>query len=579
MEEYRKKSKLGIFMGFYRPHLKLFILDMICAFFIALIDITFPIITRYSLNTLLPTGLYRTFFMLMGGLIFAYLIRSFLQYIVTYWGHDLGVRMEADMRKSLFSHLHLLSFNFYDSNRTGHIMSRVTSDLFEITELAHHGPEDIFISIITLIGAFSILFSINWQLSLLLLLLVPLILLFTISQRRRMSGASRLVKERTAGINADIESSISGARVAKAFANEAYEIDKFMASNERFRISKGKFYSAMAIFHSGMEFFTSFFSVVVIIAGGYLIMKTKMDVVDVLTFSLYVSAFLQPVRKLTQFVEQYTTGMAGFERFVEIMRQEPEITDLPNAKTLEAVKGDIKFKNVTFSYNDKTEVLSNVNLIINAGKTLAVVGPSGGGKTTLCHLIPRFYDISSGEITLDRLDIRDVTLKSLRQNIGIVSQDVFLFAGTIRENIRYGDINATEAAIIEAAKRAEIYDMIKELPNGLDTEVGERGIRLSGGQKQRISIARIFLKNPPVLILDEATSALDTVTERRIQASFDELSKGRTTLVIAHRLSTVVNADEIIYIDENGIQERGRHDELLALNGKYAKLFNMQYLK
>ena len=572
------KSKLRIFAGFYRPHLKLFTLDMVCAFFIALIDITFPIITRYSLNNLLPLGIYRSFFMLMGGLILAYAIRSVLQYIVTYWGHNLGVLMEADMRRELFSHLQLLSFNFYDSNRTGHIMSRVTTDLFEITELAHHGPEDIFISIITLVGAFSILFSINWQLSIILLLLVPMVLLFTISQRRRMSSTSKLVKERTAGINADIESSISGARVAKAFANEAYEIDKFMAANERFKQSKGKFYSAMAIFHSGMEFFTSFFSIVVILVGGFLIMQAKMNVVDVLTFSLYVSAFLQPVRKLTQFIEQYTTGMAGFERFVEIMRQQPDIMDSDNAKSIQNVKGDIEFSNVTFSYNNKAEVLTNVNLAIPAGKTLAVVGPSGGGKTTLCHLIPRFYDIGEGEIRLDKVDIKDITLKSLRQNIGIVSQEVFLFAGTIRENIRYGDIRATEDAIIEAAKRAEIYDMIKELPNGLDTEVGERGIRLSGGQKQRISIARIFLKNPPVLILDEATSALDTVTERRIQASFDQLSEGRTTLVIAHRLSTVVNADEIIYINENGIQERGKHEELLIQGGRYAKLFNMQFL-
>ena len=574
-----QKSKLKIFMGFYKPHMKLFMLDMVCAFFISVIDIIFPMITRYSLNNLLPDGLYRTFFVLMGGLILAYVLRSVLQYIVTYWGHGLGVLMEADMRRELFSHLHLLSFNFYDSNRTGHIMSRVTTDLFEITELAHHGPEDIFISIITLIGAFSILFSINWQLSVLLLLLIPLVLLFTISQRRRMTNSSKLVKERTAGINADIESSISGARVAKAFANEAYEIDKFMSANERFKQSKGKFYSSMAIFHSGMEFFTSFFSVIVIAVGGYLIMKSEMDVVDVLTFSLYISAFLQPVRKLTQFIEQYTTGMAGFERFVEIMRQEPEIKDSDDAMPLNNLKGNIEFSNVTFSYNNKTEVLSNINLSIAAGKTLAVVGPSGGGKTTLCHLIPRFYDISGGKITLDQIDIKDITLKSLRQNIGIVSQDVFLFAGTIRENIGYGDVNASEDAIIEAAKRAEIYDMIKDLPNGLDTEVGERGIRLSGGQKQRISIARIFLKNPPVLILDEATSALDTVTERRIQASFDQLSEGRTTLVIAHRLSTVVNADEIIYIDENGIQERGRHEDLLLNNAGYAKLFNMQYLK
>ncbi len=576
---YIQKSKLRIFAGFYRPHLKLFLLDMVCALFISTVDIAFPLLTRYTLNTLLPQNLYGIFFGLMGGLGAAYLLRALLLYVVTYWGHTLGVLMEADMRRDLFTHLQRLSFNFYDSNRTGHIMSRVTTDLFEITELAHHGPEDIVISTLTLIGAFVVMFGINWQLALLLLCLVPLALLFTISQRKRMSSSSRKVKEHTAGINADIESSISGARVAKAFANEAYEVDKFMAGNERFKRSKSHFYANLAVFLSGMDFFTSIFSVLVVALGGYLIMQQKMNIVDVLTFSLYVTTFLQPIRKLTQFVEQYTTGMAGFGRFVEIMRMQPDVTDAPDAKSLQHARGDIEFKDVTFSYNEKANVLTHVNLQIPAGKTLAIVGPSGGGKTTLCHLIPRFYDISEGQILLDGTDIRKYTLNSLRQNIGIVSQDVFLFAGSIRENIRYGNIHATEAEIVEAAKRAEIYEMIQEMPEGLDTEVGERGVRLSGGQKQRISIARIFLKNPPVLILDEATSALDTLTERRIQASFDELSKGRTTLVIAHRLSTVVNADEIIYIDENGIQERGRHEELLSRGQQYARLYSMQFLK
>ena len=574
---YTKNSKLRIFMSFYKPHYKLFFLDLFCALLATMIDITFPLITRYALNTLLPGAMYSTFFIVMAGLVLAYILRTCLLYVVTYWGHTLGVYIEADMRGALFAHMQSLSFKFYDAHRTGHLISHATTDLFEITELAHHGPEDLFISLITLVGSLGILFSINWQVALLLLVLVPFTLLFTISRRRKMSAASKSVKERMAGINADVESSLSGARVAKAFANEEYEVQKLQAGNEKFKKAKSVFYSNMAIFHGGIDFFTNLFSVVVIALGGYLIMRGKMNVVDLLIFSMYVSTFLQPVRKLTQFVEQYATGMAGFNRFLEIMRLKPAIADKPDAVDIHAPKGEIEFRDVTFSYNDETQVLTHVNLTIKAGETLAVVGPSGGGKTTLCHLIPRFYDIDGGSICFDGMDIRDITLKSLRQSIGLVSQDVFLFAGTIRENIQYGRIGASEEEIIEAAKRAEIYDMIRDLSDGLDTYVGERGIRLSGGQKQRISIARIFLKNPPVLILDEATSALDTVTERKIQASFDELAKGRTTVVIAHRLSTVIRADEIIYIDESGIREHGTHEELLAQKGLYAKLYEIQF--
>jgi ATP-binding cassette subfamily B protein len=572
-----KKSSLKHFASYYRRHWRLFVLDLSCALLIAVVDLAFPLVSRYAMTTLLPADLYNTFFIIMGALVAAYLLKALFMYIVTYWGHTLGVLMEADMRRDLFTHLQKLSFRFYDKNRTGQLMSRVTTDLFDITELAHHGPEDLFISLITIIGAFIVMLSINVKLALVLIILVPVGILFTLSQRKRMMRASKRVKERTAGINAGLESSISGARVAKAFTNEGFEVDKFMESNERFKRSKGEFYSAMAVFLSGVDFFTSLFSVAVIAFGGYLIMRGEFDYVGLITFSLYVATFLQPIRKFSTFMEQFSSGMAGFHRFRELLSEQPEIIDAPDSITLKDVKGDIVFDDVSFSYNDKTKVLRHLNLKIDAGKTLAIVGPSGGGKTTMCHLIPRFYEASGGRITIDGHDIKDVTLLSLRQNIGIVSQDVFLFAGTIRDNIRYGRIDATDAEIIEAAKRAEIHDMVMEMENGYDTQVGERGIRLSGGQKQRISIARIFLKNPPILILDEATSALDSVTEKRIQKAFEKLAVGRTTLVIAHRLSTVRGADEIIVIDEEGVSERGTHAQLLALGGEYARLYNSQF--
>ena len=571
------KSSLKHFVSYYRRHWRLFVLDLACALMIAAVDLAFPLASRYAMTTLLPADMYHTFFIIMGALVAAYLLKALFMYIVTYWGHTLGVRMEADMRHDLFTHLQKLSFRFYDKNRTGQLMSRVTTDLFDITELAHHGPEDLLISLFTIIGAFVVMLTINVKLAFVLIILVPVGILFTLAQRKRMMRASKHVKERTAGINAGLESSISGARVAKAFTNEAFEVDKFMENNEKFKRSKGEFYSAMAVFLSGVEFFTSLFSVAVIAFGGYLIMRGEMDYVGLITFSLYVATFLQPIRKLSMFMEQFTSGMAGFHRFRELLNEQPEIIDAPDAITLKDVKGDIMFEDVSFSYNDKTRVLAHLNLKIDAGKTLAIVGPSGGGKTTMCHLIPRFYEASGGRITVDGHDIKDVTLLSLRQNIGIVSQDVFLFAGTIKDNIRYGRIDATDSEIVEAAKRAEIHDMVMEMENGYDTQVGERGTRLSGGQKQRISIARIFLKNPPILILDEATSALDSVTEKRIQKAFEALAVGRTTLVIAHRLSTVRNADEIIVIDEEGVAERGTHAQLLAIGGEYARLYNSQF--
>ena len=565
------------FISYYKPHWRLFAADMVCAVMIAAVDLLFPIVSRYAMQSLLPDKAYAAFFAVILLLVISYLLRAGFQYFVGYWGHVLGVRMESDMRRDLFTHLQRLPFSFYDKNRTGHLMSRVVNDLFEVVELAHHGPEDLFISLVTLLGAFGILLTIQWRLALLVFALVPLILLFTASRRLKMNRASRQVKERTAGINADIESSISGARVAKAFNNEAYEIEKFEEGNNRYRTAKNGFYKQMGIFTAGMYFLTSMMNVAVIAFGGWLIMgEAGLDYLDMVTFSQYVGAFLQPNRRLCSFVEQYTVGMAGFRRFQELMATEPDIVDSPDACPLDNVRGEVDFEDVTFSYDNDVRVLSHVSLHIPAGKTLALVGPSGGGKSTLCHLIPRFYEIASGRITVDGRDIREVTLSSLRSCVGIVQQDVMLFAGTIMENIRYGRIGATDEEVMEAAKKAEIHEDILQFPDGYQTYVGERGVTLSGGQKQRVSIARVFLKNPSILILDEATSALDTVTEAHIQAAFDKLSQGRTTLVIAHRLSTIRGADEIVYIDAQGIREQGSHRELLEKNGLYASLYRVQ---
>ncbi len=561
------------FVRYYRPYWKLFAADMLCALLIAAVDLLFPLASRYALQTLLPVNAYGAFFGLIGALIAAYLLRAAFQYFVNYWGHVLGAYMETDMRQDLFIHLQKMPFKFFDKNRTGQLMSRVVNDLFEVVELAHHGPEDLFISLVTLLGAFGILLTIQWKLALIVFALVPLIVCFTAWRRVRMSAASRQVKERTAGINADIESSISGVRVAKAFVNEPYEIQKFEKGNARYRESKKDFYRQMGIFQTGMDFLTNIMNVVVIAVGGVLIMSRQLNYIDLLTFTLYVGTFLQPIRRLSNFVEQFTVGMAGFGRFRALMAVEPDITDCPGATPLENVKGDIRFEDVTFSYDEEVNVLTGVSLHIPAGQTMALVGPSGGGKSTLCHLIPRFYEAAAGRITIDGRDIQSVTLASLRGNVGIVQQEVLLFAGTIMENIRYGRLDATDEDVVEAAKQAEIHEDILAMPDGYQTYVGERGTLLSGGQKQRVSIARIFLKNPPILILDEATSALDTVTEAHIQAAFERLARGRTTLIIAHRLSTIRHADRIAYIDHTGVRETGTHDELLARGGLYAKLY------
>ncbi|MBQ9413666.1 MAG: ABC transporter ATP-binding protein [Clostridia bacterium] len=558
---------------YYKPYLGLFFLDMICTLLIAAVELAFPLVTRQAINTLLPQSAFAAFFAVMAGLTIAYLLRCGMQYIVAYWGHVMGVYMETDMKRELFAHLQKLPLRFYDENRTGQLMARVTTDLFEVVELAHHGPEDLLLSALELIGSIVILGILQWQLALLLCGLVPIVVIFTIWRRKKMAKASRSVKEKIGEINSDIESSISGARTAKAFANERFEAEKFERGNGRYKTARKIFYREMAIFHSGMELLTSLLQVAGVAFGGWLIMQGDMELVDLLTFTLYVGTFLAPIRKLANFAEQYAVGMAGFRRFTELMAVEPSIVDAPDAVPLTDVKGDVAFQNVRFSYNEGREVLGGIDLSIAAGKTLAVVGPSGGGKTTLVSLLPRFYDVDDGAITIDGQDIRRVTLQSLREAIGIVQQDVLLFADTVRENIRYGRLDATDEEVEAAAKLAEIHEDILEMPNGYDTYVGERGLKLSGGQKQRVSIARIFLKDPAILVLDEATSALDTVTEAKIQKSFERLAENRTTLVIAHRLSTVRHADEIVYIDADGIRERGTHEQLMAENGEYRALY------
>jgi ATP-binding cassette subfamily B protein len=571
-----EKSPLRIFASYYRPHWKLFAGDMCASSLIAAVDLAFPMLTKYAIERFLPNGMYRLFFAMVALMALIYVLRTGFTYFITYWGHTVGVYLETDMRRDLFSHLQRLPFSFYDNHRTGQIMSRVTTDLFDITELAHHGPEDLFISILTLTGAVILVASIRWEMALMLLVFVPFMLFHILRSRSTMIKAAGLVKERSAEINADLESSISGVRVAKAFTNESYETAKFRRGNENYKTSRRFYYRSMAFFQSRLDFLLHILNVVVIATGGFLILQGRMTLPGLIACNLFVAAFLQPIRRLQNFVEQYTTGMAGFRRFVEIMRLRSDIVDREGALALENVRGDIAFKDVSFAYNNNVTVLKHINLDIRAGSSMAIVGPSGGGKTTLCQLLPRFYDIREGSITIDGIDIRDIALESLRRNIGIVQQDVFLFAGSIRDNIKYGKIDAADDEMIAAAKRADIHDEIMKLPDGYDSLVGERGVKLSGGQKQRVSIARIFLKNPPILILDEATSALDTATEMRIQRSLEELSRGRTTLVIAHRLSTIRNAAVIAVISDDGIQQQGAHQELLAEGGLYADLYAAQ---
>lgn len=570
------ENPLKIFFSYYKPHLKLFIADMICAFMIAAIDVAFPMFSRYALDILIPNGnlrIFTFFIIILGG---GYFLRWLCNWFVNYWGHIFGNRIEQDMRRDVFSHLEKLPFSFYDTNRTGKIMARATTDLFEITELAHHGPEDFFIAILTIFGSFFLLLKIRWELAIIVIISMPIILFIVIFSRRNLSKTSKKVKETTAEINANLESSISGIRVTKGFVNEELENKNFDAMNKKYSHAKRIRFKYMAFFHSNIELCNNLLSLLVLAAGGYFIMKGKMTLPDLVAANLFIASFTAPIRKLTNFVEQFSTGMAGFSRFLEIMQTEPEEPDSPDAVEILASRGNISFEHVNFSYANNIQVLSDINFTVKSGEKFALVGSSGGGKSTICNLIPRFYEISEGQILLDGINIKKIKRNSLRNQIGIVQQDVFLFAGSVRENIAYAKPNATEQEIILAAKRAEIHDDIMNMLDGYETIVGERGIKLSGGQKQRISIARCFLKNPPILILDEATSALDTATEIKIQKAFDELSKGRTTIVIAHRLSTIKNADKIAVINHKTICETGTHSDLIAKQGEYYKLCQAQ---
>ncbi len=572
------RSDLHVFISYILPHKKAFAQDMALSLLIAGVDLIFPFVSRRAMQVLLPERLFRAFFIVMAILALAYILRALCQYAVTVIGHRMGTLVEADMRRDIFMHMQELSYSFFDHNRTGVLLARVTNDLFEVVELAHHGPEHLLTCSLTLVGALIVMGFINWKLMLVLAVLMPLCIIFAVRQRRSMQTANRIVKEKTGQINAAIESGISGIRTSKAFANEAEEDAKFREANEAFKKSKVGYYRAMGRFNGTMEGIVGLLQVIVIACGGFFIMRGEMDYIDLVTFTLYVSTFTTPIRKLMQFMEIYTQGTAGFTRFVELMRTEPEIRDAEDAEELKDAKGEIRFEHVGFSYNDGTEVLRDINVTVHPGEKFALVGSSGGGKTTMCHLIPRFYDVTEGRILFDGKDIRKLTQDSLRRQIGIIQQDVFLFAGTVMDNIRYGRPDATDEEVMRAARAAMVHEEIMQMPQQYDTNVGERGVTLSGGQKQRISIARVILKDPPVLILDEATSALDSVTETEIQESLDRLSEGKTCIVIAHRLSTVRGADRIAVIDDRHILEQGTRDELLAKNGAYAALEHAQEL-
>ncbi|NLA26582.1 MAG: ABC transporter ATP-binding protein [Firmicutes bacterium] len=568
---------LAHFIKYYRPHLPLFLLDFSCAFAMAGLDLVFPVAVQWSIDRVLPQHDFTLLIWICAGLLGLYLLRAVLEYIVDYWGHVLGVRMEYDMRQDLFDHIQKLSFRYFDQTKTGHIMSRLVNDLNEISELAHHGPEDLFIATVTLLGAFIIMLFLNWQLALLTFLLVPIMIWFAVTKNKQMQDVFRDVRLKVADINARVEDSISGVRVVKSFTNERYEKEKFEKDNWNFRLAKQRSYRIMAVFFSGVNLFANLISLVVLFCGGYFVHRGLITLGTLVGFLLYVNMFLQPIRRFSVLVETYQRGMAGFHRFVETLQIEPDIVDKKDARRADRLRGEISFEGVTFSYDRDKSIFQDVSLSIAPGETVALVGPSGTGKTTICNLIPRFYDIQKGSIKIDGTDIRDFTQRSLRQNIGIVQQDVFLFTGTIRENIAYGRLDTTDKEIVTAAKQANAHDFIMELEKGYDTYAGERGVMLSGGQRQRISIARIFLKNPPILILDEATSALDTETEALIQEALFELSRDRSTLVIAHRLATVRRAHRILVLTDDGIVEEGNHAQLLKKGGYYARLYHAQF--
>lgn len=570
---------LRSFAHYYKPHWKLFVFDMICALVAAGCDLVYPVVSRNIINTYIPDKNIRLILTWCAALLVIYIIQTVMQYFMQYQGHIVGVRMQADMRRDVFEHLQKLPFSYFDEHKTGVIMSRIVNDLMDISEFAHHGPEDLFISLVTVVGAFIILCTVNVPLTLITFAVLPFLVLFIIKKRSAMTMAFRKNRIEIAEVNASLENSIAGIRVSRAFTGEREEEKKFAENNQRYVTVRERSYRVMAEFFSGTNFLTSLMNVVILAAGGYCVYRGVINVGDMVAYMLFINMFVNPIKKLIQFVEMFQNAITGYVRFQELMNVKPE-KDEKGAIELKDVRGEIVFDDVTFHYDENKEVLSHISLTFPQGKMVAIVGPSGGGKTTLCHLIPRFYEISSGSILVDGHDIRDVTRASLRRQIGIVQQDVFLFTGTIFDNIAYGKLGASREEVYEAAKKANIHDYIMSLPEGYDTFVGERGVKLSGGQKQRISIARVFLKNPPILVLDEATSALDNVTENYIQDSLDELCKNRTTIVVAHRLSTIKNADEIIVMDRDGIEERGTHEELLARgNGIYKELYEAQFAR
>ena len=567
------------FFSYYKPHKRLFVIDFSSAIIVAILELAFPLAVQWFIDELLPTGEWGMIVKVSVLLLLVYILSTGLNFIVNYLGHKLGINIETDMRQELFNHVQRQSFRFFDNTKTGHIMSRITNDLFDIGEFAHHGPEDLFIAIMTFVGAFAIMFNVNPTLALIAAIIVPFLTWLVTFSNVKMNNAWKTMYGKIADVNGRVEDSVSGVRVVQSFTNETFEMERFREQNGYFRSAKLYAYKIMAGTHSSIYMMTRLLTLVVLVVGAWLSFNGKLSYGELVSFVLYTNVLIKPIDKISALLELYPKGMAGFKRFRELIEQEPEVQDREGAKAVTHLCGDIVFNDVDFSYDGTKHVLKNVSLDVRAGQTIAFVGPSGAGKTTICSLIPRFYDVSRGAITIDGIDVRDMTQASLRAQIGIVQQDVFLFTGTIRENIAYGRLDASEEEIVEAAKKAHLEAFIAELPDGYETQIGERGLKLSGGQKQRLAIARMFLKNPPILILDEATSALDTETEMIIQQSLTELAENRTTLVIAHRLATIRNADRVLVVTPNGIEEDGTYDELVAQNGIFAKLHHIQFRK